>query len=1216
MNSNHILPYNKSRRLSSQHGFALVIALSLMAFVLLLLLSITTLVQVETTSAEIAKTRLVAQQNALTGALTALGELQQHCGVDQRSTASAGITDSDSTTSDVDDVAHPQWMGVWRYDEGSETKELVTWLISGNQDKTSTTLLDPVDKLGDEVDRVRFPSSPFANSANAADYVEAPIVYMDEDDKSDGFAYWVSGQQEKADVGIALPTVDPLPASIEGAEVLGGQYSLPALGFNSPDLDPSDPDLAKVSGLFQLPLINGVVVDDDTTQLEASAAALGAGNFGLLTNARDGGLRTDLTSKLEKMEDDDDELLEPWVDLSSYSNSDGTPIPTPYDNPDDDAVPYTTASPTWGKLKAFYDLKDDMLADGELTPQPSTDQQPGLSPRIAMCSLAMATGTEADTTIELLLQPKVVLHNPYNVPLALQKYMINFFGLAPRFEDSEGHPQNDTRSGRIVYFNNYTYWWANPDGFSTGKHRRQIVMDLKRGDLPGTGNRQSVADDNALTRQRADGLGTAGWGSTKDYPPGAPRFEIDCDIVMQPGEAIVFMPPAVAPGTRNTFDRMAPANLALKPGFRPDSYYRYPTSPKWRMFDINEDDIVDYLDLVDGNLIPIPLVDRKEDWFRVGLWDGTNIDVGYFDATLSLLEDTVDQKGEQVAPLFYHNGERRSYVARQANAAFEDRIFQTTGRIEHNYTRRPPDPDGDYIHDGALIKYNDRHPINPGVNTVAWHALAYDPLDPPDGQAYNPYKYFNPRAKIMERSDLKTRQDNSRKDAVAVINPTENYFYEVEISSVDPSGFVVLDYYGSGDSKVRIGGGLRSPIADTMVLYDVPSDGTGLYSLGQLQHFQLSDYFDEAGYAIGNSLRSPHLAADELIHKGLGVVSWLDDDFSDPSDRIEGTVDYSTIDLSYVFNDALWDRYFFSTSFFFSDGTQITQDDVDAGTPLPNPRMQPLAGATLADLQDPDKAAANLLVQGAFNVNSTSVEAWKALLAGNHQRYEGADGSPLESPFFRFFSQDLGQDNELSSGYSEVSTLAGGAGGLSPLDKLAEAMVKQVKQRGPFASLAEFVNRKRILDPVDDPSWNESGALQAAIDESGINTAIAEAESVPTQPKMSGFDDFTPSYAIEGSSLEGLPGMLSQADVLTAIGPFLTTRSDTFTITSYGEHSNPMNGDTVRAVLEMTVQRMPEYVDSTIPATDHPLVSGAVNQAFGRRFVIVSTRWLDSNRVL
>ena len=302
-----------------------------------------------------------------------------------------------------------------------------------------------------------------------------------------------------------------------------------------------------------------------------------------------------------------------------------------------------------------------------------------------------------------------------------------------------GHPQNDTRSGRIVYFNNYTYYWENPDTYYSGKYRREQVMDLKWGHIPGGGQKYAVSDDGAITRQRADGPGSTGWGSTMDYPPGAPRFEIDCNIVMQPGEAIVFMPPPVAPGARNDFNRMAPANLALKPGFRPDSYYRYPTSPNWKMFDINEDAIVDYRDK-DG--IPIPLAKRTEDWFRVRLWHD-NIDVGYFDATLSLLETAVsDEKGKDVAPLFYHDGERRSYVARQANTLFEDRIFQTTGRIEHNYTKG-----GDYIHDGALIKYNDRHPINPGVNTVAWHALAYDPLDPPDGQAYNPYKYFNPRAK-------------------------------------------------------------------------------------------------------------------------------------------------------------------------------------------------------------------------------------------------------------------------------------------------------------------------------------------------------------------------------------------------------------------------------------------------------------------------------------
>ena len=77
----------------------------------------------------------------------------------------------------------------------------------------------------------------------------------------------------------------------------------------------------------------------------------------------------------------------------------------------------------------------------------------------------------------------------------------------------------------------------------------------------------------------------------------------------------------------------------------------------------------------------------------------------------------------------------------------------------------------------------------------------------------------------------------------------------------------------------------------------------------------------------------------------------------------------------------------------------------------------------------------------------------------------------------------------------------------------------------------------------------------------------------------------------------------------------MTTRSDTFTSTSYGEHSNPVSGDTVRALLEMTVQRMPEYVDSAVLATVHPddLAPGTVNQAFGRRFVVVGTRWLDAS---
>ena len=83
-----------ARTAQARSGFALVIALSLMAFVLLLILSITSFVVVEQQSANIAKQQLAAKQNALVGLQIAIGELQRRLGPDQRATASADILNS------------------------------------------------------------------------------------------------------------------------------------------------------------------------------------------------------------------------------------------------------------------------------------------------------------------------------------------------------------------------------------------------------------------------------------------------------------------------------------------------------------------------------------------------------------------------------------------------------------------------------------------------------------------------------------------------------------------------------------------------------------------------------------------------------------------------------------------------------------------------------------------------------------------------------------------------------------------------------------------------------------------------------------------------------------------------------------------------------------------------------------------------------------------
>lgn len=74
----------------------------------------------------------------------------------------------------------------------------------------------------------------------------------------------------------------------------------------------------------------------------------------------------------------------------------------------------------------------------------------------------------------------------------------------------------------------------------------------------------------------------------------------------------------------------------------------------------------------------------------------------------------------------------------------------------------------------------------------------------------------------------------------------------------------------------------------------------------------------------------------------------------------------------------------------------------------------------------------------------------------------------------------------------------------------------------------------------------------------------------------------------------------SGAQIIAALGPMLTIRSDTFRIRAYGEALNPADATRIEAsaYCEAMVQRTPE----TLPG-------------FGRRFVIVSFRWLGPDDI-
>jgi hypothetical protein len=80
---------------------------------------------------------------------------------------------------------------------------------------------------------------------------------------------------------------------------------------------------------------------------------------------------------------------------------------------------------------------------------------------------------------------------------------------------------------------------------------------------------------------------------------------------------------------------------------------------------------------------------------------------------------------------------------------------------------------------------------------------------------------------------------------------------------------------------------------------------------------------------------------------------------------------------------------------------------------------------------------------------------------------------------------------------------------------------------------------------------------------------------------------------------------------MTALAPVLFARSDTFVVRTYGEAVNPATNATEgRAWCEAIVQRVPEYLDRSQPEQTQPADLNPVNQTHGRRFKVMSFRWL------
>lgn len=1105
----------KKNHFPKRDGFALLITITLVAFLVLVLVSLATLTRVETRVASNSQHLAQARQNALLGLNLALGQLQTFAGPDQRATAPANLGDGGAAT--AENLLVPtrngsrHWTGVWgnRNAWGSTTTApgLLNWLVSGNEDvlvaseqNTSAPELfgmitSPVPEPGfvpngalpslndattvsDNLGDWQLLVGPNTAGPVATRFVVAPtrpirvpaatlpgFAANDADQTIGHYAWWVGDEGVKASVSL----VDPIATRTTAAERSYSFITAQRVGIERvvADYPANAPALNNVLSLPQLPL----AAAGDPTALNAATEDhfhnFTAGSASVLADVSRGGLKKDLTA---------------WIDHGG-GPSDTDPI-----------IPGTgslLAMPQWGIVRSYADTTDNGTPKA---PVAGSASQQGINPVITSLSLGYGISRDpAGGFLRIHLFPAVVLWNPLNVTI-------------------EGEYEVC-----IAYRN------PNP-------RIRFTVLDS-------TGAEVTPAKSHVFIPHYGGGTG------------GSRFFRFRTEVTaIPPGRSLMFAlqtPDQAYSAGNNLLAAVSPAH-ASSPG------------------NVTNSAVITSTLALDA--------DEQVRWDELGSpSDSSNY--GWHSANLDVL--------------------LRAPAANDISAPYTTLAG------------------GDY-HAVQYVGYHTSTPVNVPA-TATPPPVSFQPVLQNNVRmemAGTPYRHMlrwlahtNPRA----RQSFRTTLDGG-------FDP----LFTVEMDSGSPSPVNTNDGVASSGLRVNYTG---SPTVDVVVAEFRP-EGVPLFSLAQLQHANLSLISAHPAYPVGNAITNPYLTRTQTTVET----------------NFRNAQEVTLHDLSWHLNRVLWDRHYFSTV-----PASLTQADIDSGDyRLPNARIGFFNGDDPPDAADflaPaafSTNAARLIVKGGFNVNSTSVPAWRALLAGlNGVAYDPqapADTSAsIPYPFTRYAAPRGGENgawspNDTWAGYRSLSGAA--------IDSLAQNIVAEVKKRGPFLSLADFINRRLV---EDDGGGGEGtgfkGAIQAAIDAHDDGVANNHPDAInrrgalastpgpvlaPAHPGVHTMEFWagTTRSQPQASFAAFAPGFLTQADVLTALGPVLTARSDTFRIRAYGDARNPVTGEPLgRAWCEAVVQRTPDYVNPSANDPEDWPVSNANNQDFGRRFKIVSFRWLTAKDI-
>jgi hypothetical protein len=1185
------------RKLSPKAGFALVVTLSLMILLTVIAVGLLTLSSVSLRQAGASNAMVIAQNNARLAMMLALGELQSQVGPDQRVTGIADLAGS-ATGEAIQAGANPAnpksvngidkglssvqpgtryWTGVWKHSATNPGTEIFTitpspvltkWLISGNEGRTLADQITPASQAhalnanGDLPDPQTTALLAGRNSigspsaANLQRYVSAPLVPIRlRDSKLSGrYAWWIGDEGVKARINLAKSNDDAKSyASITTRR--RGWETLPGfLGYPDPS-SPLHESLPRVITLetTELLLPGAQTSSGSDSALRSAFHSATTDSRGVITDTLNGGTRIDLSAILRSPLPSSS----PITSVRNYPVRNGNIIPS--------TVARSIRGPKWDQIVEFQKQAKSMSGDRLVVKAAANDADLTFAPIISDLRILMGVKIAAVDATTYRLHPcgkvAVALANPYP----------------------------------------YTLEW--------NKDIELTLIDETR-TSPTSGS--AVGNANYRTSRIWDAAGLSAFFS----PTGAPAVFNNATFVIPRGE----LPPGEARAYTQSGQivRSAGSTSAIRVDMRPFSS----ASPSNLNFCIIQEDNTANT----GN----KLLDVRESWTTTQI-----------SAELRLAGSSSRSNPLRRIERFELDNGFFSSVRRPVTRATANTMREPFPLHVYSYQiSQPGSPYVDLLPAANLLGTRSstlRTFMDFNLRATRFRKLI---------TSYNPPPYF------MESTDSLSRLPFIEPGGITGDAFTKNL-------AVNPL------YWGRSSNT-----GVRKT-----VLFSLPDT---LVSLAQLQHVDLTaddlnvSISQQPGNAVGNSYATP------FVRRKFAVQPRQNYYVLPVSGGDAEVVNTNYYDISYLLNAALWDTYFFSTYGDGAPGETLNRNIVVGDRPAEESR-----------LNDPLLAASHFMIDGAFNINSTSKDAWKALLAGNRFLKHPADGGgnlPPDAMFPRSLTQTSPAANpptavgdDAFSGFRRLTD--------DQIDAVAEEIVKQVRLRGPFVSLSHFVNRALVDLTARNTSGNalsRSGALQSALDEGGANISFdgqksafqgaslnVNADRVIMQlddgnaPKAdlwgtqkngsrgtlyTGTNDAgQPVWASESKDLNagsvasivadrsmlsesqlkneqgfrstGIPGWITQADVLQAIGPSIAARSDTFRIRSYGE-ALAGDGTTVvaKAWCEAIVQRMPSYTDPANAASDRlasptDTTLTVTNKAFGRKFQIVSFRWLSSNEI-